>query len=398
MPYIAPGDAASSRFADVMLQQDQMRRQAMLDQIAQQREQRLADYQKSEMEQGAESLRLRREEAEQRNRDRRIGDFEKTVGNMTMGDIPDAVTLKEADSLGMGHLFPPDPTGHRIYSGSAKERLEKKTRDEAMAFAQTIQNPNERSAFEFSARFPGRNPPAGMFKTGEDVTPVARVDPQRQVVQRLVNGQWQDVQGDVPKGTHFLQEPTPKDTSAADAAKTDREARRVDALREHAYTELNAIDKDFRGQLVEYDKVGAMLNQKTAQADADVAPLILKATVGGMGSGFRMTRAEIDNTLKGRTKWEDLEATLNKWSTDPQHFVIPDEQREAMKSLARAIRKKAYDLYHKVLDARAKIDETDDPKAINRLRTGLQDELFPAESPELEPSRRNELINRARQK
>lgn len=383
-PYIAPGAAFSNGFEGYLADQQAQQRQAMMDQIAMQREKRLADYQQAELEQSKDALSRQRSEADQRNFDRRKSDVEKTVGNMIMGDTPDAAFLKEVDAVGMGHMFPPDPaTGHRVFMGSSKERLEKKTQDEALKFAGTLpEGSPERQAMEFTARFPGRTPPAGMFRGAAetDTTPIVRVSPgNKGVVQRLVNGQWVDQTGDVPKGSHFLQETPPKDTSARDAVNADRDARRVDTTREHAYTELDTIAKELRPSLDKYDKLGTLLNQKNAQADALVAPLILGAVVGGQGSGFRMTRAEIDKVLTGRTKWEDLDATLAKWSADPQHFQIPDSQREAMKALAKAVREKAYRVYHTVINGREEIDSAKDVDSINRTRTKVQKDLFPDE-------------------
>jgi hypothetical protein len=241
---------------------------------------------------------------------------------------------------------------------------------------------NRQQALRLQAQFPNRTVPAGLYRepSGDGGTAVARVDPKRQVVQRLVNGQWVDATGDMPKGTHFLQEPAPADHSAANAAAEARTAAASERARQQAFTDLEALNKPLQSQLDEYEKVGTALNQRTAQADNDLAPLILKATVGGMGSGFRMTEAEINKTMGAGTKWEALQRSLNKWSTDPQHFVFPEEQRTAMRNLAKAIRAKTYEQHRKIQDMRYKIAESDDPKEILRLRTQLRDNMAPTDA------------------
>ncbi len=120
-----------------------------------------------------------------------------------------------------------------------------------------------------------------------------------------------------------------------------------------------------------------------------------------MGSGFRMTQAEIQNTLHGRTKWEDLEATLRKWSVNPQTTTIPDSQREAIRSLAVAIRKKGYDLLSKINKARVEFDDardTGDANKMRQIRTKLHGEMFEPESEELKgaPESPADIIKRIR--
>lgn len=59
------------------------------------------------------------------------------------------------------------------------------------------------------------------------------------------------------------------------------------------------------------------LAQNNPQADALVAPELLTVMAGGQGSGLRMNEAEIARIIGGRSNWETLKASINKWQLDP---------------------------------------------------------------------------------
>ena len=125
-----------------------------------------------------------------------------------------------------------------------------------------------------------------------------------------------------------------------------------------------------------------MLNARTPEADTLIAPLVLKSTISGTGTGFRMTRAEIENVVGGRSKWESLQAALNKWSTDPSKALsITDEQRTELRDLAKSIRKSANAQMGKITKARHAMDDADDAKAIQKIATKLQEDLTTEEEP-----------------
>ena len=113
----------------------------------------------------------------------------------------------------------------------------------------------------------------------------------------------------------------------AEDAPIDASYKMHSAYLEKDFTQLdNAVQK--------YSELDTMLNQNNAQSDAIVAPKLLSAAVGGMGSGLRMTNSEIERVVGGRTKLESLRSELNKFSADPQHYVIPSEQRAAIRKLS----------------------------------------------------------------
>lgn len=96
------------------------------------------------------------------------------------------------------------------------------------------------------------------------------------------------------------------------------------------------------------------LAQNTPQADALVAPELLSVMSGGSGSGLRMNEAEISRILGGRSKWEDLKASINKWSTDPSkaNSITPD-QRAQIHSLADVVTGRVNERLQTVMKARS---------------------------------------------
>jgi hypothetical protein len=94
-------------------------------------------------------------------------------------------------------------------------------------------------------------------------------------------------------------------------------------------------------RLERLDRAEQAINQKSAQADALIAPELLSVMVGGMGSGLRMNEAEISRIVGGRSKLEDLKAVLDKW--DPRTgggLSVTDEQRRQMYDILKAVRVK----------------------------------------------------------
>jgi hypothetical protein len=113
------------------------------------------------------------------------------------------------------------------------------------------------------------------WAAGDGQQPIARVDSRRQVVQRLVEGKWTDVTGDVPKGTHFIQEPAPANTSGHDI---QRENMRTAAYN-RATTALDKSAGPFEDQMKNIESAEEVLNERSPSGDAHVAPMVLKALV-----------------------------------------------------------------------------------------------------------------------
>ncbi len=102
--------------------------------------------------------------------------------------------------------------------------------------------------------------------------------------------------------------------------------------------ELDQLGKPVTDAVARIARLQDTLAQNSPQADALVAPELLQALAGGMGSGLRINEAEIHRIVGGRSKWEDLQAAINKWQLDPSKAnSITGEQRTEIRALVKAV-------------------------------------------------------------
>jgi len=83
------------------------------------------------------------------------------------------------------------------------------------------------------------------------------------------------------------------------------------------------------------------LAQGNMQADALLAPELLSTMAGGPGSGVRMNEAEIARIVGGRTAWENLKASMQRWSLDSStaRSITPEQDRQ-IRALVNAVQGK----------------------------------------------------------
>jgi hypothetical protein len=95
-------------------------------------------------------------------------------------------------------------------------------------------------------------------------------------------------------------------------------------------SEMDKLSKPVTDLVGRLGRLEDTLSQNTPQADALVAPELLTVMAGGPGSGLRMNEAEIARIIGGRSKWEDLKASINKWKTDPKaaRSITPAQQQQ----------------------------------------------------------------------
>jgi hypothetical protein len=397
MEYVSPGDAFSSSLERSLLLRAQAQRQALEDDLASKREARLNQAELDSAQERQDRIRQHGEDQKQAAHDKTVAELEKRTSKMVPGDIPDPEMMATADKVGVsGTMFPkpaesmpgvaavplgavrmgvagPADASVRPYLGDAKQRQDA---DEKAAVAKLIAampDGPQRQAIEMAVAT-GVRPTVDMFKPqggADEGQAVARVDPQRKVVQRLVNGQWTDVAGDVPKGTHFLQEPTPpvaKDNSF------QQENQRI-AAHKTATTALDKAGTPYESKLGELEAVDAMINERSVSADAHLAPMLLKALVAGTGSGFRMTQAEIQQVQNARTKWQSMEAAFRKWNADPKDALFfDDKQRQEFSNLVTMMRKVTARHLEPINAARNDVDTAETPREIQQRMTKLHED------------------------
>jgi hypothetical protein len=124
-----------------------------------------------------------------------------------------------------------------------------------------------------------------------------------------------------------MSEPAPKDTGYHDATRLDRSFQYNSTQIDKARAPIaQAVDRMARLQQT--------LGQNSPQADSLVAPELLTVMAGGMGTGLRMTEAEIARVIGGRTAWESLKAKIGAYQLDPSKgFALTPEQRRQVNTL-----------------------------------------------------------------
>lgn len=158
-----------------------------------------------------------------------------------------------------------------------------------------------------------------------------------------------------------------------------------DTRMDHSYQYNNNIVEKQRApidqRLERLDRVEQAINQKSAQADALIAPELLTVMAGGQGSGLRMNEAEISRIVGGRSKLEDLKAVLNKW--DPRTgggLSVTDEQRQQMHELLKAVREKTEAKQHAFDEAQQDLIHAADVESHRRITAELKKKLSAIDS------------------
>ena len=127
-----------------------------------------------------------------------------------------------------------------------------------------------------------------------------------------------------------------------------------------------------------YQKLKDALNQNTIQADAVIAPMLLKLTAGGAGSGVRMTEAELGRVFGGRGKWQELQAKLSRYNPDSNKAIgIPDVQRQQIRNLVQTIGQRIDQKTAAIQDFQQGISDpnNNDPVEHRRLRLVLENNI-----------------------
>lgn len=118
------------------------------------------------------------------------------------------------------------------------------------------------------------------------------------------------------------------------------------------------------------------LAQKSPQADALIGPELLTIMAGGQGSGLRMNEAEIARVVGGRSAWENLKASLQHWSTNPDDArSITDDQDNQIRKLVSTVQGKLVAKQKITDEAEQALLESDDPKAHRQIVSDARKKL-----------------------
>lgn len=145
----------------------------------------------------------------------------------------------------------------------------------------------------------------------------------------------------------------------------DKQAKRIDDAR-----------KPIKETVARASRLMDTLNQKSPQADALVGPELLSIMSGGQGSGLRMNEAEIARIVGGRSHWEDLKASFQRWSLNPADArSITDEQDKQIRALVEAVNTKLSKKMQIIDAAEDKLDEAKDIKEHRKIVNQMNKDL-----------------------
>jgi hypothetical protein len=274
----------------------------------------------------------------------------------------------------------PGPT---VYPGSPAERQKETNKADVAAFVQRLRDQGDPRADEianmYEAEGLGLKPAPGQFsKAGAASKHRVIFDPVKKtyldgITQKPVTDQADLENAQVDRAAE------PKDHSAQNAA----QAARVQAVREHAYSEFKDSLKPLTDRIDRADKLQTSLDSHTDIADSTIAEQLVTLTAGGNGSGIRISQPMIDQVLnKSRTKWDSFEQALKLWNVAPADkkanlgLFFSDPQRQAISDLGKLYRQEAIKTRSKILKYRSQIDDAETIPDINHLRTKAQNDLF----------------------
>jgi hypothetical protein len=151
---------------------------------------------------------------------------------------------------------------------------------------------------------------------------------------------------------------------------------RADKSFQYNQGELDKLTNPISTLSMRMGRLQDTLDQNSPQADALMAPELLTIMAGGQGSGLRMNEAEIARIVGGRSNWESLKASINKWQLDPSkaNSITPD-QRQQVRALVKTVSDKLNSKQEILNQAAGELVNSDDPKEhrtiVQKARLGL---------------------------
>lgn len=103
-------------------------------------------------------------------------------------------------------------------------------------------------------------------------------------------------------------------------------------------TRVSQQDQKVQDILTRASRAEEMLAHKNFVSDALLAPEVLQSVAGGMGSGLRMTTAEINNVMGAQTKLQELAGAFKKATGLGEQTRISDEMRQNLAAAVHIVR------------------------------------------------------------
>jgi len=146
---------------------------------------------------------------------------------------------------------------------------------------------------------------------------------------------------------------------------------------EARYKNLNDPLTKMNDQSDRMGRLIASLNSGTAVADQLIAPELLSAMGGGLGSGLRMSEAEISRIVSSRGAWDELGIALNRFKTDPNAVrFLSKSQIQAINGLVGEVNRKLQTKRQMYVDAMENLIDAKNPEEQRRIIVKLNQDLI----------------------
>lgn len=134
--------------------------------------------------------------------------------------------------------------------------------------------------------------------------------------------------------------------------------------------DLKTEDAKLAPDLERVNRAKTVLNSPNFLSDALAAPEVLQIMAGGMGSGLRMTDAELNRVNGAQSKLDQLRGVVAKFGIGTP-VTIQAEMRKNMKELIDVV-EKARMRHAKLLEeTRGKISDADTPEQLDQMVSGF---------------------------
>ncbi len=161
-----------------------------------------------------------------------------------------------------------------------------------------------------------------------------------------------------------------------------RETARSDRSYAALSTQIESGYKPVADQLDRMGRLSVSVGQETPQADALIAPELLTAMAGGMGSGLRMNESEIARIVGGRSAFENLKAILMHYNPDnKQALSITPEQRVQIRSLVTEMQAKLLAKQEAYAQARQDLASADTVDEQRKIANDLKSTVAKIDNP-----------------
>lgn len=136
---------------------------------------------------------------------------------------------------------------------------------------------------------------------------------------------------------------------------------------------LDKIRQPIDQLMQRFGRLQDTLAQGNPQSDALLGPELLTIMAGGQGSGLRMNEAEIARIVGGRSAWENLKASINHWSTNPNEArSITSDQDRMIRALVKTVGDKLTAKQKIAEGAQERLLDTDDPHEHRKIMADFQ--------------------------